>query len=88
MHSVDIMLLTQDDCSSCDDAKRLLDRLGAEYPLDVRTVDLTTPEGEQLASASGVMFPPGILIDGEPFSYGRPSERKLRKALERRLVGT
>jgi len=29
------------------------------------------------------MFPPGLFLDGEPFSYGRPSERKLRKALER-----
>ncbi len=27
------------------------------------------------------MFPPGLFLDGEPFSYGRPSERKLRKAL-------
>lgn len=31
------------------------------------------------------MFPPGIFLDGEPFSYGRPSERKLRRELERRL---
>ncbi len=27
---------------------------------------------------------PGVLIDGEPFSYGRLSERKLRRALEKR----
>jgi len=33
----------------------------------------------------GLLFPPGILIDGEPFSYGRPSERKLRHELDRRL---
>ncbi len=30
------------------------------------------------------MFPPGLFLDGEPFSYGRPSERKLRKVLARR----
>jgi len=34
-----------------------------------------------MARAAGIMFPPGILIDGEPFSYGR-SERKLRRALQ------
>ncbi len=32
-----------------------------------------------------MLFPPGIFLDGEPFSYGRPSERKLRRELERRL---
>ncbi len=30
------------------------------------------------------MFPPGIFIGGEPFSYGRPSEKKLRRELEKR----
>lgn len=33
----------------------------------------------------GLLFPPGVLIDGEPFSYGRLSERKLRRELDRRL---
>lgn len=30
------------------------------------------------------MFAPGLLVDGEPFSYGRVSERKLRRTLARR----
>ncbi len=29
--------------------------------------------------------PSHMLIDGEPFSYGRLSERKLRRELDRRL---
>jgi hypothetical protein len=29
------------------------------------------------------MFAPGVLVDGRPFTYGRLSERKLRRALER-----
>jgi hypothetical protein len=31
------------------------------------------------------MFAPGVLVDGEPFSYGRLSERKLRRELRRRV---
>jgi hypothetical protein len=31
-------------------------------------------------------FPPAVLIDGEPFSYGRLSERKLRRDLARRGI--
>ena len=40
---------------------------------------------QRLATQGGLLFPPGILIDGEPFSYGRLSERKLRRELDRLL---
>ncbi len=79
-------MLTQEPCSFCDQAKTILARLATEYPISVRLIDLNTPEGERMALAAGVMFPPGILVDGEPFSYGRPSERKLRRALNARLA--
>lgn len=85
---IDILLLTQANCGFCEDAKELLDRLAREYQLRVSTVDLATPRGQQLAAEGGVMFPPGIFIDGDPFSYGRPSERKLRKALTKRLAAS
>lgn len=88
MPSVDVTLLTQQECGFCDDARQILGRLGADYPLRVRIVDVATPEGERLATDARMMFPPGILIDGEPFSYGRPSERKLRRALDRRLAAS
>ena len=50
----------------------------------VREVDLTSAEGQRLATTVGVLFAPGVLLDGEAFSYGRLSERKLRRALDRR----
>jgi len=28
-------------------------------------------------------FPPAVFVDGQPFSYGRLSERKLRRTLDR-----
>jgi hypothetical protein len=33
-----------------------------------------------------VLFAPGILVDGEPFGYGRLSEKKLRRELTRRAA--
>jgi glutaredoxin len=77
-------LLTQEDCGHCEEAKALLERLEGEYPLSVRAVRLSSTEGQELALRGGVMFPPGLFLDGAPFSYGRVSERKLRKALSRR----
>ena len=78
---IEVILLTQDHCKFCDDAKRVLDRVGDDHALDVITVDLASARGQQLAIEGGVMFPPGVFIAGEPFSYGRLSERKLRKEL-------
>jgi len=46
-------------------------------------VDLASAEGARLGAAAGVLFAPGVLLDGKPFSHGRLSERKLRRALTR-----
>lgn len=80
----EVLLLTQANCASCDEAKLVLDRLAEQYPLSVATRDLSSPEGRAAAERAGVIFPPGVLLDGEPFSYGRLSERKLRRELDSR----
>lgn len=82
--TVRVLLLTQAHCTFCDQARQLLGRLANEYPLTVSTMDLASPEGQALAEAHGVLFPPGIFLDGEAFSYGRPSERRLRREVDRR----
>ncbi|MBI3430526.1 MAG: thioredoxin family protein [Actinobacteria bacterium] len=76
-----ITLLTQSSCSSCDRAKEILSRLVLEFPVTVQEIGLDTEEGKDLAIKHAVMFAPGILVDGEMFSYGRLSENKLRKRL-------
>lgn len=85
---VEITLLTQEQCRFCDLAKEVLNRVGRDYPLRLREVDLATPEGQRMATAVGVLFAPGVLLDGEAFSYGRLSERKLRRELGRRSSTT
>jgi glutaredoxin len=82
---VQITLLTKDDCGFCDHAKQVLRQLGDTYPLRVTEIDLASHEGRRLAATAGVLFAPGVLVDGRPFSFGRLSERKLRRALDMRL---
>ena len=82
---MNVLLLTQQDCAFCAQAKEILARLSAEYGFSVSTLDVSSPEGEAVAARSGILFPPGIFLDGEAFSYGRPSERRLRREIERRL---
>ena len=76
-----ITLVTQAECSFCDQAKEVLDRLVEDVDLRVQVVGLDDPEGQSLAEAAGLVFPPGVFIDGQLFSYGRLSERKLRRHL-------
>ncbi len=80
---VQITLLTQPSCGMCELAKGILARLADEYPLSVTEVDLRSDEGKRLAAGAGVLFAPGVLVDGQPFSHGRLSERKIRRLLDR-----
>lgn len=83
MPALDVLILTQDNCGFCDTAQTLFQRLGREFSLSVSTLAIDSPEGQTLAERGGVLFPPGIFIAGEPFSYGRPSEGKIRQELAR-----
>ncbi len=79
-----VLLVTAPDCHFCADAKALLARLGQTYPLEVREVGLSSPGGGELAARHGILFPPGLLLDGGFVGFGRVSERKLRRLLEQR----
>ncbi|MGN2642157.1 MULTISPECIES: glutaredoxin family protein [Nocardia] len=81
--TIAITLLTRSDCGLCEHAKQVLARVGQDYPLTVTEIDLRTEDGQRLAATAGVLFAPGVLVDGEPFSHGRVSERKLRRTLAR-----
>ena len=82
-----VTLLTQPDCSLCDQAKTVLARIEQERLVTVVEADLTSPQGRDLAVRHGVLFAPGVLVDGQPFSYGRLSEKKLRRRLARNQTG-
>ena len=83
LNAIEVLLLTKDDCKFCEEAKTILRRLGDEFQLRISIDDIASPRGQALALDGGLLFPPGIVIDGRPFSYGRPSEKKLRRELER-----
>lgn len=80
--TIEILLLTQSECAFCKQARAILERLEDGYDLSVKTLDIGSQEGERVARAGGILFPPGIFVNGEAFSYGRLSERKLQKYLK------
>ena len=78
-----ITLLTKSDCQLCEHAKQVLARVACDVPITVEEIDFASETGRRLAAGAGMLFAPGVLLDGQPFGYGRLSERKLRKALTR-----
>lgn len=85
MRTISVLILTQQNCAFCETVKAMMDRLSREYPLSVGTLPLESADGQALAERGGILFPPGIFLDEEPFCYGRPSEGKLRREIARRL---
>lgn len=79
-----VTLLTQTSCSFCEQAKETLARLRQEEAFEIEEISLEGEEGRALGERHGVLFAPGILVDDAFFSFGRLSERKLRRELQRR----
>ena len=77
----EITIVTTADCAFCEQAKQVLERVAADVQVAVREVPLDSPEGRRIAERVAAPFLPVVLLDGEAFSYGRLSERRLRKAL-------
>lgn len=77
-----VTVLTKDDCDNCDRAKEILHRLARDLSFTIQCIDIETHQGRELATSNGVMFAPGVLVDGRMSSYGRPSERRLRRDIE------
>ena len=82
---MNITLLTQPSCEYCDHAHAILTRLAGEFGFELITLSFDSDTGADLARRGGLLFAPGVVIDGTAFSHGRLSERKLRRALARRL---
>jgi glutaredoxin len=73
-----LLLIVSPDCYFCDEAREVLARLG----LTAREIDLADDEAGELAGRGVpvVFFP--VLWDGERvITYGRFSERELRREL-------
>lgn len=79
-----ITLLTKSHCHLCEHAKEVLSTVGRDLAFDLEVLSVESSDGAQLAQEKGIVFPPAVLIDGEPVMNGRVSEGKLRRELSLR----
>ena len=79
-------LVTAADCHLCAHAREVLSRLQRAWPLIVDEIAWSSGEARALVRRDGVPFPPALYIGGELYGYGRLSEGRLRRLLERRVA--
>ena len=78
-----IQFLTMVGCHNCAAAKKVLDKITADYPnIEVEEIDMVTPKGQKLVQKYAIMASPGIIIDNELFSTGGLNENKLLNKLK------
>lgn len=78
---IELTLVVADRCALCSHAREVLAAIGHDLPLRVAEVNLESDQGQALAERVPLVFPPVLLRDGAVMSYGRLSERRLRKEL-------
>ena len=76
-----IMLLVSPSCGACPSAKSLWKQLRVKYSFSYREVDITTPDGAELANRHSVRAVPATIIDGRLTFVGVPSRESAEKAL-------
>jgi glutaredoxin len=80
-----VVLLYSPTCAACPSAKNLWKQLRAKYSFTYREVDITTPDGQELANRHAIRAVPATIIDGRLTFIGVPSRESAEKALQLRL---
>ena len=80
-----ITLLHSPTCGACPSAKRLWKELRVKYSFSYREVDITTPDGQELANRHSVRAVPATMIDGRLTFVGVPPRQSAEKALQLKM---
>jgi len=76
-----VLLLVSPSCGACPSAKSLWKQLRVKYSFSYREVDITTPDGQELANRHSVRAVPATIIDGRLTFVGVPGRESAEKAL-------
>jgi len=78
-----IQFLTMVGCHNCAAAKKIFDEIMPNYSdVEVKEIDITSEEGQELVAKYAVLASPGIIINNELFSTGGVNRDKLVEKLD------
>lgn len=75
-----VEILSRPDCCLCDEAKKVIERVAAEYAIEVRVVDISG--NSELEARYGHEIPVVFVGGRKAFKY-RVDEAELRRRLSR-----
>jgi len=78
---VEVTVVHAPACHYCEDAEVALRDLAEHHPIDVRVVEIDSPEGLRLVATHRPAMNPLVLVDGAYFSSGRLPRKKLVKLI-------
>ena len=76
-----VTLLVSSSCGACPSAKSLWKGLRVKYSFSYREIDISSPDGQELADRHAVRAVPATIIDGRLTFVGVPSRQSAEKAL-------
>lgn len=76
-----VTVVHSEACHFCDDARSALAEFSERYPIRVRYLSATEPEGRDLVARFRAPMFPLVLVDGQYLSTGRLPRGKLRRLL-------
>ena len=79
-----VVVVTAPACHFCEEATEHLATVAERHPLDIREVEIASPEGARLVAEHRPALNPLVLVDGRFFSAGRLPRRKLDALLRER----
>ena len=78
-----MQIVTSPGCQCCEDIKNYIKDVQKDFPdLEVEIIDVTTPQGQELAQKYTILAAPGIIINGKLEFSGETKEEDLRKKLK------
>lgn len=77
MKQIIIQELKSPGCQICKRFEAFWEKIKGEFPnVKMEIVDVTTPQGQELAKKHLIFASPGIIINGELFASGGYNEEK------------
>ncbi len=76
-----VTLLVSSSCGACPSAKSLWKGLRVKYSFSYREIDISSPDGQELADRHAVRAVPATIINGRLTFVGVPTRQSAEKAL-------
>ena len=74
-----VTLLVSSTCSACPSAKSLWKQLRVKHSFSYREIDISTPDGQELADRHAVRAVPATIINGRTHLRRRAPRGRARK---------